>query len=143
MDELTARLDDYIVGLRQLQEQEQARVDDLQTRLGAAKGNVARIEKAIRELYGPQAKPQPKPKATRSHVSDGAIERVLQVVVQAPNGVVYDDIIEQTGLSHDPVRKAIQVLRDREEVRRAGVKEGTRKSLFKLMPELIETGTEN
>lgn len=133
-DDLIARLDEYAAGLRQLQEQEEAALLDLQRRANTARKNVDRIKRAIFELT--KDHPQRKRQAAKavSMPSNETIDRVLCAIRDAKDeGATYEEIAEAANLSHDPVRRAVSVLREQEIVRRAGVRMPDRRHVFKMM----------
>jgi response regulator of citrate/malate metabolism len=137
------RLDEFAAQLRQMVEQEEAELFDMEKRVKAKRQSVGRIYRAIRELTGENEKQQRKRKASGPKVAPSAesIQKVRAAFESAPgDSFSQEAVMEYTGLSHDTVRRTIAYLRESEVVRRAGMHPDTRKHMFKLMPELIEAG---
>jgi Fic family protein len=147
MDELMVTLDEYAIGLRQLREQEEAKLEELRNRVRATEANIDRIGRAIRELTGEaavekvEAAAEPtQPKIPQDHSSlpsAETIDRVLWAIRNNGDGFTYSEIITQSGLSRDTVRRAVSELRAREVIRLAGAR--GRQRIFKLMPDWSES----
>lgn len=140
------QLDDYAGGLQQMLDQELAKLADLRSQTA----EVERVVNKIQQAIGVLKKPAPKtatPKATRIKTgkkskyaisnppSEEIVAAVRAVIESRPDGVSMKEVVEATGRSHDPVRRAIYLLRSQEVVRQAGTRPDSREHLFKMMPE--------
>lgn len=136
-DEFNSQLDRHIKGLAALQQAEVARLEDLRQLVKIQQEGVKRVEGAIRALTG-EPKPAPSPTRRKRQVKPPAsanIERVLRAVenFSANGGGTLHHVMDDTGLSSDTVRRAFHVLREREQIRKAGVVAGTTTPLYKTM----------
>jgi hypothetical protein len=131
---LESRLNEFAVGLRQIADQEEAELAELERRVKAKRKSVARVYRAIKELTGeepPSKKKEPKPKGTPRESTLKATRDAVDAT--GDEGITLHGVIEATGLSHDAVRRALEVLRERDMVRLAGKNEN-RAHVFKAMP---------
>jgi DNA-binding transcriptional ArsR family regulator len=140
-EEQQKRLDEFAVALRQMAEQEEAELFDLEKRIKAKRQNVGRIYRAIRELTGENERAKTKKKVEAKKAVTPKPESIQKVRAafdaQPEDGFTHEAIMEATGLSHDTVRRSIGYLRDTEVVRRAEVDPQTRKHYYRLMPEFV------
>lgn len=140
----TTDFDEYVAGLRQIQDQEHARLADLLREVEKVRTKVGRIDKAIKALSGGSPKPQAKPdgriksgryRGNRTAVSEKTLDRVRGVVHDAGNeGVTHGEVMERAEISHDTATRAIQNLREKDEIRLAGKRPDNRKNVYKVMP---------
>src|SRR3954454_16976880 len=112
---LESRLNEFAVGLRQIADQEEAELSELERRVKAKRKSVTRVQRAIKELTGeepPPKKKEPKPNGTPR---ESTLKGVQDAVDEGgEEGVTLLGVMEATGLSHDAVRRALEVLRERD-----------------------------
>lgn len=139
---ISDRLDDYASGLQQMLDQEQARLADLRSQTRDAERVVEKLQGAIRLLKSDKAKKVPTTRAAKSKPkyvgnrapSEEIMDAVLAAVEAQPDGTTLNEVCTVTGRSHDPVRRALVVLREREIIRKSGQRPDSREHIYKLMP---------
>ena len=148
------RLDDYLSGLQNLFDRESQRLEILRRDLSETSANVDQIKRMLdaakvsaKNGNGPTEATAPKAKQRKSRnstkrkpkirASQETIDRVLWAIRQAGDaGITYKEIQDLAKISHDPVTRAVQILRNEGLVRKAGVND-IKAHIFKAMPETV------
>jgi integrase len=121
----TAMRDD----LQELLEAEQHVRDELEDALAASRDREKALVRALSALQDEPAAPAAPTKAkakakqqTTPLVSEDKVERVLQALVtlSGDGPVTRTQIVERTAIGHEAVRRALDLLREREAIRVAG-----------------------
>lgn len=134
VDELAAEL-----------EQEATTVAQLQGLLDEAKARRVRIQRAIDTLTGTKAT-KVKVASTRTArktgwtISEGKVAQVRALIATKVDPVTVRELATEGGMATESARRALEVLRDRDEVRMAGKRAGRGggQKLYGPMPELID-----
>jgi response regulator of citrate/malate metabolism len=96
----------------------------LREELWAAERRVKQLQKALDALDPPKAeakaKPAPKPRRTNWTPREGNVGMVANVMRVQTRPVSIAEVADLAGIANDTVRRCLNVLRDREEVRLAG-----------------------
>ena len=96
--------------------------DNAQTVVDSLHNEMTRLQRALNALE-PKAKPKqakPNTKKGKKVVSEAMVDRVRRAVEASPEPITVSAMTPMVGASQSAVNAALQILRDREEVRLAG-----------------------
>jgi hypothetical protein len=124
---------EYVAPLQALREQEQAKILHVRAQLHEFEENIKRLDRAISALTGearsvgrPRKDEAAKPvkRSTNTWIpKQDVLDRIAQAVMDAePKGITSPQVAENTGISYPSTKRAINVLRDQEIIRKAGKK---------------------
>lgn len=117
IEALDAELAKLVEPVEKLKAEAVGKLAEAERTVSDLKAAIKRCDKALADLTGESTKP--KPKQRRHGASEEVIEEVRVYLASANGNHTAPEIGEAIGRNHQSVRRAIEVLRDRELVRKS------------------------
>jgi response regulator of citrate/malate metabolism len=116
-------------------------VEAAQAALAEAKAKQLRIRRAIDTLTGVKAKAASRPAKKGDWViGEDKVQRVQALIATKSEPVTSRELATEIGISNDSVRRALELLRERDLVGYRGVRGRGGAKLYMAMPELTNAG---